>query len=65
MSDPQPGLYCDSCGTPYEATRHPKTGWWLTKQARRTGNEPPAAYPKPDFPAAVAAGIFTPLPSPK
>jgi hypothetical protein len=57
MPEPQPGRYLDSCGTLYEATRHPKNGWHLRKNPAATEKE--TAYPKPDFPAAVNAGIFT------
>ena len=56
--EPQPGTYLDSCHTRYLATRHPKTGWWLQKQAAPPGKEWPPAYQKPDFPAAVLAQIF-------
>ena len=51
--EPKPGRYRDSCYTAYEATKHPKTGWWL----RKAGSLFPA-FSKPDFPAAVNAGLF-------
>ena len=57
MPEPTPGLYADSCGTPYLASRHPKTGWHLHKNPATTA--PETAYSKPDFSAAVNAGIFT------
>ena len=57
MPEPTPGLYKDSCGTPYLASRHPKTGWHLHKHPTTTA--PETAYQKPDFSAAVNAGIFT------
>lgn len=52
---PLPGIYKDSCGTPYRASYAPKTGWWLQKQ----GVRPSESFQKPDFEVAVAAGIFT------
>ena len=57
MPEPTPGLYADTCGTPYLASRHPKTGWHLHKHPTTTA--PETAYSKPDFSAAVNAGIFT------
>ena len=57
---PTPGLYPDSCGAPYAATLHPKTGWWLQKRGRRPfGGPDPPPFQRPDFPAAVHAGLFT------
>ena len=55
--EPRPGLYADSCGTHYHATRHPKTGWWLDKCG-----SPQPPYQRPDFNAAVLAGLFIFLP---
>lgn len=60
---PLPGRYVDSCQTPYAATRHPKTGWWLQKRSRLPfAGDPPDAFQVPDFEAAVHAGIFRRLP---
>jgi len=55
MPEPQPGRYLDRCGTPYEASRDKQARWWVKKLTTKE----PVAYPKPDFPAAVNAGIFT------
>ena len=56
--EPATGLYLDSCGTRYMATHEKKTGWWLQKQPA-FGCAGPATFQKPDFPAAVLAGVFT------
>ena len=56
--EPRAGIYLDSSGTRYLATHEKRTGWWLTKQPN-PGNEPPAPFQKPDFQAAVMAGVFT------
>jgi hypothetical protein len=50
---PLPGRFVDSCGTAYDATLHPKTGWRIRKISSHW-----PAYSKPDFEAAVNAGIF-------
>ena len=54
--EPTPGLYRDSTGTHYQATKKAKTGWHLEKLPAR---EPSAAFPREDFPEAVKRGIFT------
>lgn len=57
-----PGPYADSCGTPYAATKHSKTGWWLQKLSYMPFDGPaPAAFQYPDFEAAVNTGRFTPI----
>ena len=55
--EPLTGLYLDSIGTRYRATAHPKLGWFIQKLTGTPGR-PSDSYAKPDFPAAVNAGIF-------
>lgn len=57
MSDPQPGLYADSSGTPYEVTRDKRGLYWLRKLGPRAYSSSP--WPKPDFASSVHAGTFT------
>ena len=59
MTEPQPGLYADTSGTPYEATRDKKGLFWLKKLGPRAHQGSP--YPKPDFASSVHAGTFTPI----
>ena len=62
-ADPQPGLYADTSGTPYEATRDKRGLYWLKKLGRNAHSSSP--YPKPDFASSVQAGTFTfQLPTP-
>ena len=61
IPEPATGIYLDSCGTRYLATHEKRTGWHIQKQTGERGR-PPAAFQKPDFPAAVLAQIFIKAP---
>lgn len=60
---PLPGLYRDSCGTVYRATHDRRSGWWLEKMALklRPLHAWPGPFQRPDFEAAVCAGLFIPV----
>ena len=69
MSQPTPaiGIYTDSCGTYYEATRQGKPPqWYLKKLRNRHGIESAATAPWPheSFPKDVQNQVFRLLTTP-